>query len=398
MTCLARAAASLHPRECLRALAEAVALSFPRRVWSPGERLARSRLLRRLREQGLSPWTEPFAVTSRGEVLSRWHVWLAMAALFLAWLMGDTWPKTAGIVALIPLLGVLVSRWVWLELGLRFPPKEQRGRAATANILAEVRGRQAPAEPLVVWLLAHYDTKSYPLSASLRITAAMVLPVAGVIMAGADFGAWTMSASGWCLGAAVAAALLLSPRSGNESPGALDNGAAVGLVLALAGHYQRRPPRATVIRVAFTGAEEMGLLGAFALREAHREDLGRGRHVFINLDGIGCAGGLRIFGSRSGPLTRAFLRAGRQTGVGVRRGRLPPTAMMDHEVLARAGFPSVSLGGAGRDLRKIHSPRDHQGLIDLRSLWEAGQLLRHAIDSLDEPADGEGLAPDRRSA
>jgi hypothetical protein len=398
MTCLSIDPSSLHPRECLRALEDALALSFPRKVRSRGESLARSHLLRRLREQGLSPWTEPLAVSSRGEVLSRWSVWLSTAALFLAWFMRGTWPKTAGIVAFTPLLAVLVSRWVWLELGLRFPPKQEPGSAATANILAEVRGRQSAEEPRVVWLLAHYDTKSYPLSTSLRITAAMVFPVAGLIMAGAAFGAWTASTSGWCLGAAVAAALLLSQRSGNESPGALDNGAAVGLILALAGHYQRRPPRAVVLRVAFTGAEEVGLLGAFALREAHREELGRGRHIFINVDGIGCAGGLRIFGSRSGPLTRAFLQASRQTGVQLGWGRLPPTAMMDHEVLAKAGFPSVSLGGSGWGLRKIHSRGDHPGLIDLQSLWEAGQLLRHAIDSLDEPCDGEERAPGGRSA
>jgi len=375
-----------------------VALSLPRKVGSSGEILARSHLLRRLREQGLSPWTEPLAVSSRGEVLSRWSVWLSTAALLLAWSMCNTWPKTAGIVAFTPLLAALIRRWVWLKLGLGFPPKQQPGSAATANVLGEVRGREPGEKPRVVWLLAHYDTKSYPLPALLRITAATVFPLAGLIMAGAAFATWTTSAYGWCLGAAVAAALLLSQRSGNESPGALDNSAAVGLILALAGHYQRQPPRAFGLRVAFTGAEEMGLVGAFALREAHREELSRGTHLFINVDGVGCGGDLRVFGSRASPLTRAFLQAGRQTGLRLRWGLLPSTVMMDHEVLAKAGFPSVSLAGAGWGLRHIHSRRDHPGLIHLQSLWEAGQLLRHVIDGLDESYTGEGAAPPGRSA
>jgi hypothetical protein len=307
-------------------------------------------------------------------------------------------PRTAGIVALTPLLFSVLRRRVWLKLGLRFPPKEQPEPAATANVLAEVKGREPGAEPRVVWLLAHYDTKSYPFPALLRMTAAAVFPVAGFVVAGAAVAIWTTSAYGWCLVAAVAAALVLSQRSGNESPGALDNGAAVGLILALAGHYQRRPPRAIALRVAFTGAEEMGLLGAFALRAANREELSRGRHLFINVDGVGCPGDLRVFGSRTGPLTRAFLQAGRQTGLQVRWARLAPTVMMDHEVLAKAGFPSVSLGSAGWDLRHIHSRRDHPGLIRLQSLWEAGHLLRHVIDSLDESPTGEDVAPPERPA
>jgi hypothetical protein len=72
--------------------------------------------------------------------------------------------------------------------------------------------------------------------------------------------------------------------------------------------------------------------------------------------------------------------------------------MMDHEVFAKVGFPSVSLASAGWGLRHIHSRRDHPGLIDLQSLWEAGQVLQQAIDSLDESADGEDLAPPGRSA
>ncbi len=388
----------MHPRDCLRALGDILNVSLPRRVGSRGESLARNYLLRRLRDQGLSPWTEPVGVSSRGETMALWSVWISVAMLWLAWFMHRSAPRTAGIVALTPLLFSLLRRWVWLELGLRFPPKEQPGPAATANLLAEVKGREPGAEPRVVWLLAHYDTKSYPLPALLRMTAATIFPVAGLVIAGAAFAIWTTSAYGWCLGAAVAAALLLSQRSGNESPGALDNGAAVGLILALTGHYQRRPPRAVALRVAFTGAEEMGLLGAFALRAANREELSRGRHLFINVDGVGCAGDLRVFGLRTGPLTRAFLQAGRQTGLRVRWARLPPTVMMDHEVLAKAGFPAVSLASAGWELRHIHSRRDHPGLIHLESLCEVGHLLRHVIDSLDESYAGEAVAPPKRSA
>jgi putative aminopeptidase FrvX len=217
--------------------------------------------------------------------------------------------------------------------------------------------------------------------------AAMALPLIGLIVAAAALAGWGTSSYAWCVAAAVVAALLLSGGSGNASPGALDNAAALGVLLDLACHYRRNPPRTLVLRWVFTGAEEMGLLGAFALRHARGEELRRGTHLFVNLDGVGSAGSLRVFGPREGWLTRAFLEASRKERIPLCWSRLPPTMMMDHEVLASAGFPSVSLGCVARELRHLHSRRDHPGLIQVESLRETARLLRHVIDAVDA---GEG--------
>jgi hypothetical protein len=323
-------------------------------------------------------------LTPRGEVLSRLIPWVGVGCFWLAWVGRGLWPKTALTVALLPVLFSLLRRKAWLELGLRFPPRLRPGAPATSNILAEVRGRAPGEEPRVVWLLAHYDTKSYPLPASLRTAAAMSLPCAALLVAAAVLGGWGTSVYLWCLAAAVVAALLLDRGSGNESPGALDNAAALGVLLDLARHYRRNQPRTLVIRWVFTGAEEMGLLGALALRHAHREELSRGAHLFVNLDGVGCAGSLRVFGSKTSGLTRAFLEASRKETIPLRWSRLPPTMMMDHEVLATTGFFSVSLGCVARELRHLHSRMDHPGLIHLDSLRETAQLLRQVIDALDD--------------
>ena len=369
--------------DCRRALEYAVSLAFPRRVGSAGEEQTKKRLLNILGKEGLSPWTEPVPLTRRGEVLSHLIPWACVALFLLAWVMRGLWPQAALTAALLPVLFSFLRRRVWLELGLRFPPRRQPEGTATSNILAEVRGREPGEEHRVVWLLAHHDTKSYPLPASVRMAAAMAFPLVGLVLVAAVLGGWGTSTYAWCLAAAVVAALLLSRGSGNESPGALDNAAALGVLLDLACHYRRNPPRTLVLRWVFTGAEEMGLLGAFALRHAHREELGRGTHLFINLDGVGSAGGLRVFGSKQGGLTRTFLEASRQETITLRWSRLPPTMMMDHEVLATAGFPSVSLGCVAWELRHLHSGRDHPGLIHLESLRETARLLRHVIDAVD---------------
>ena len=369
--------------DCRRALDYAVSLAFPRRVGSAGEEQARRRLLHILEKGSLSPWTEPVPVTDRGELLSRLIPWASVALFSLCWAVRGLWPQAALTAALLPVLFSFLRRRVWLELGLRFPPRLQPGATTTSNVLAEVRGREPGEEPRVVWLLAHHDTKSYPLPAPVRLAAAIALPLVGLLLAAAVLAGWGTGTYAWCVAAAVVAALLVSGRSGNESPGALDNAAALGVLLELACHYRLNPPGTLVLRWVFTAAEEMGLLGAFALRHAHREELRRGTHLFINLDGVGSAGSLRVFGSKTGVLTRAFLEASRKETIPLCSGWLPPTMMMDHEVLATAGFPAVSLGCVDWDLRHLHSRGDHPGLIQAESLRETCRLLRHVIDAVD---------------
>jgi hypothetical protein len=372
---------------CSRALEYAVGLAFPRRVGSAGEEEATRRLLHILEKGGLSPWIEPVPLTDRGELLSRLIPWASVLLFSLCWAVRGLWSWAALTAALVPVLFALLRRRVWLELGLRFPPRLQLGAGETSNILAEIRGGEPGEEHRVVWLLAHHDTKSYPFPASVRIAAAMAFPLVGIVLAAAVLAGWNTGTYAWCVAAAVVAALLVSRRSGNESPGGLDNAAALGVLLDLACHYRRNPPKALVLRWVFTGAEEMGLLGALALLHARGEELRRGTHLFVNLDGVGCAGSLRVFGAKKDRLTTAFLEAGPKEAVPLRWIRLPPTMMMDHEVLATAGFPAVSLGCVDRELRHLHSRRDHPGLIHVEALRETARLLRHVIDAVDA---GEG--------
>jgi hypothetical protein len=373
--------------DCSRALEYAVSLAFPRRVGSAGEEEARRRLLLILEQGGLSPWTEPVPLTDRGELLSLLIPWASLLLFSLSWVARPRWPWAALTAALLPVLFSLLRRRAWLELGLRFPPRLQPGAGETSNILAEVRGGEPGEEHRIVWLLAHRDTKGYPLPASVRMAAATAVPLAGLVLAAAVWADWSTGAYAWSVAAAAVAALLVSGRSGNESPGGLDNAAALGVLLDLACHYRRNPPRTLILRWVFTGAEEMGLLGAFALRHARGEELRRGTHLFVNLDGVGSTGSLRVFGARTDRLAAAFLEASRKEGIPLRRSRLPPTMMMDHEVLATAGFPSVSLGCVHWELRHLHSRRDHSGLIHVEALRETARLLRHVIDAVDAGKD-----------
>ncbi|MEJ5309326.1 MAG: M20/M25/M40 family metallo-hydrolase [Anaerolineae bacterium] len=74
---------------------------------------------------------------------------------------------------------------------------------------------------------------------------------------------------------AVVASLLIAlyDETGPYVPGASDNASAVACVLGLAAHLHQQPLRHTEVWLAFTGAEEVGCLGAHALLDAYGDRL-----------------------------------------------------------------------------------------------------------------------------
>lgn len=74
---------------------------------------------------------------------------------------------------------------------------------------------------------------------------------------------------------AVIASLLIAlyDETGPYVPGASDNASAVACVLGLAAQLQEQPLRHTEVWLAFTGAEEVGCLGAHALLDAYGDRL-----------------------------------------------------------------------------------------------------------------------------
>jgi hypothetical protein len=210
-----------------------------------------------------------------------------------------------------------------------------------------------PRARVQVWLAAHYDSKGQPMSMALRITAVglAVLGLAGLaaLAAGSLLGvAWT----GWSTAllvtpGLVGGTLLLGNRATNNSPGAVDNAAALATVLAI---LDRLPPDAPV-GVLFPDAEEYGLLGARALvRE--RANLLAGTAV-LNFDGIDDRGPTRCVAHRGGALVDAV-----GTALGARRSRFLPV-VVDGWAFARAARECATvMRGDWRTAGVVHTPRD----------------------------------------
>ncbi|MBW1981692.1 MAG: M28 family peptidase [Deltaproteobacteria bacterium] len=336
-----------------------------------------------LYKRGLLPWFEPVTVHN----FASWLSWLAMTGstlmFWLAALIGNSRLLLALFLCVIPTICLVCRDRIWLALGKQLQRATNECLPVASNILAEVRGTSEHSRN-TLWLLAHYDSKSQRPSMAVRMTAAVVFLLTAPALLLSILWDIPLLWIGLLLTSASLAALLLNLPEGNASPGALDNGAAVGVLLALAGLFRRHPPRNLTLRFVFTAAEENGLLGAFSLLRQHQRDLQEGAHLLVNLDTIGCSSTLHLFGTARSKLLRIVQDVGRRAGVRLKNGWLPPVLMMDHQVFSAEGLDSLSLSSLCRKTRFIHSRHDHLGLIDigvLRGICDFFEQLVRELDS-----------------
>ncbi len=169
------------------------------------------------------------------------------------------------------------------------------------------------------------------------------------------------------------------------SPGAVDNGASVGLLLELARELAHAPPAYGVI-LAFTANEEVGLVGAEALAARLGDDVS----VAVALDLVGGRGALVLNGASEliGADEMSWLAgAAERAGVTIRAPLAhrvvsrwwPQAERADHGPFTRRGIRAFHLYNRGQDGEWIdlayHSPRDVLARVDRDSVDEAGRVL-----------------------
>ena len=370
---------ALVARRAKQTLAE---LARPRFPGTPGERECARNLAQRLEAAGYLVREEEFYCgefycggfsCGRADVaVRRLFGLVAVGALAAAWALSATLPLASAAIAASLLAAALLVGRVWLAITSRLASRlaarlTPRGPGRSRNLIAARPG----ASPRL-YLSAHYDSKSQSVPLVLRlalmlILAAALLALTGLLAARAAGASVAPDATTGALFALAAALslVLVWQGEGNESPGALDNGAAVALLAELA-----RAVDSPDIGFIFFGAEELGLLGSldFARRRPPPQPFG-----VVNLDGIGLAGRLRLFGQ--GELGAALSRAAREAQVALRPSPLWPGLLMDHVALARSGIAAVSLGCVGGPSGAIHSAADRPELVEEEGLREAAALL-----------------------
>jgi hypothetical protein len=354
-------------------------LCRPRFPGTEGERQTSRLISERLRAAGLDVREEEFPVSGSGVAVRRAMGLSGLALLAAAWVLAGTLPAASALILLALFGAALLSGRLWLALADR-GGSGGPGTFLSRNIIASPAGKQPS-----LYLSAHYDSKSQslPLVVGLGLALALsgtLLALAGLLLASG----YLRPAADALFGLAALLAVILALQSpGNASPGALDNGAAVALLLGLA---EALPPTVGLI---FFGAEELGLLGSLAFARRHPEAR---TQTFVNLDGIGLAGRLRLFGGRQEPGGR-LLEAARRAGVALGASPLWPGLLMDHVALRRAGLRAASLGCVGGASMRIHSAADTVDAIEPEGLRAAAALLLALAQPLGPAGPAARIAP-----
>jgi hypothetical protein len=273
----------------------------------------------------LAVWsTRGFPVPAPVEADAPPHVFSAERALErLAHLLGDESPHPVGSPANAAVRDRIVAQ---LE-ALGFEPEIQRGTgchermicARVENVLAEIPGRGDGA----ILLMAHYDS----------------VPVA---------------------------------------PGAGDNGAAVAVLLEVAGMLRAQAPFENAIRFLFTDGEEMGLLGARVFFDTHR--WAQQPMVVLNFEGSGSGGPVYLLRTArdSGHLVRTYLEAASYPvahSIAQAIFELMPNDT-DFSIAMRAGHVGIDFAFAG-DRHTYHTPLDNLANLD------PGTVQHHGANAIE---------------
>jgi acetylornithine deacetylase/succinyl-diaminopimelate desuccinylase-like protein len=365
-------------------LADAHALAYPRYPGTDGDRRAITWVAGKLAAAGLDVSIEEFTYDIRPafralRALTRVCSFLIGAAGLLA--------ATSPLVAGLPLIAALAFAafflgWSpWLE---RIYAGE--GPTRTANV-AGWRRLEKPRATVI--LLAHHDSKSQNLTFPWRMGMTLAAILGSLTLAGwliaAVAGAsvapdWLPRAAG--LAAAFALAVLSTLRSGNLSPGGVDNAGSLAIVLQLAKLLPAAAPDDVEWIFLSPGAEEDHMVGAMRWLDRHRDELA-GRPVWaINFDGAGNPGRVALlerfgFGRAFSPaLSAAARRRAAALGIRVRGVVMPPGMGIDAIPFAHRGVDCLTLssGSLGKATIAIHSVGDVAENLDRATVHEVTRL------------------------
>jgi len=378
-----------------RLLGLAREIAFPRRAGTAGNERAREILTRRLTECGLEVRSEWFTYDLRPAMRAIRLVLSGSALLVLCagWLS----LRSAGAAFIVLAAGAALGgvMLVWAPGAERLYRRD--GPTRTANVVAR-RPVDRPRSTLI--LMAHYDSKSQSLTFPFRMAFTLAAICGGAALgavlalasAGVDLSLTVLAP---CLASIAAASLLAlaTMRSGNRSPGGVDNAGSVATVLELGRVLPREIGPEVELIILCTSAEEDHMIGAMRYLDAHLAEF-RGRPVnALNFDGAGSPGDAVLLesyglGHRFAPEIARIARAtARRAGVRLRRVWMPPAMGVDAIPFHHRGVPCLtfSSGSLGRATIAVHSASDVVDHLDAATLARVASIGRDVARSLGAP-------------
>ncbi len=202
--------------------------------------------------------------------------------------------------------------------------------------------------------------------------------------------------------AAMAWFFAAGPILAKPSPGALDNGGSVAVLLRLAEDMAARPAdaRTTIKLVLFAGGEEGGLGSWHFAGELEAT----AQVSVINLDNVGASDQL-AYGFQEGFFFSQYPASDvlvdlidsterRLGGHPLLAISYPIGSMTDARSFLAHGIPALTLGSTekGQWPRHLHSARDSRDRVSIPELEHARQLLKAIVDRVDQEPSLAGMS------
>jgi len=192
---------------------------------------------------------------------------------------------------------------------------------------------------------------------------------------------------------ALIGALNYFNKTGNNSPGAFDNAAAVGTIVELARYYKTNPTNNVDFTFLSPGSEELNLGGAIHFINQFKEEFDKNSTFFINLDFIGGAELIRLTSSYGIPrrtsskkLNTLFLDSAKVKQIKIKEIYSPTGVWSDYMPVVQEGFEACWLGSEP-GLKFVHTERDNMNLVSKEGLKNILTLCVDVIKKLDDEFD-----------
>jgi len=357
-------------------------LCFGRAAGTEGEEKAGRTIAEILKGLGYEVKEEKFSILFPPWTWTKGAPFFSALFLFIVWMTFAEMAWVSLLFSILYLLGLICWERIWFWAGGRFVSNDlSRGWRQSGNISACL---PAGREGRVLYLMAHYDSKSQTFNLYLRTILYLIGGISGGLFslwAGAYALSGRMGIPETRIPAVFVASFLLSlavnllflfSRSGNRSEGALDNASGVGVLLEAASRWSVERVKGIDLRFVFTGAEEMGLLGSLMYMRRWGKTMAVENARLINIDSVGKEGKIRVCSTgRAGRRwVGEILRFARDRGLALRPLRFHKGVMMDHLPFARLGIPSVSFTSISTEGWHLHSSRDTLALVRSEGLTE----------------------------
>ena len=374
-------------------------LAFPRLIGSEGEKKAIEIVVDEFKNVG-------FTQISRDQFTTSFYNWRFVRFIFL--ITGTLLILLAFSTYISPFLtfGLVIFAFFFSfkALGITDASKIKLCKNAkynyeTENIFTELKSKNSNAK---VIFMGHWDSKSQSFSGSTRIMI-FLISVFGTLILMISYLVLSLLAIFInlhipilnnilllvCIIIALIGAINYFNKTGNMSPGAFDNAAAVGTLIELARYYKLNPINNVDLLFLSTGSEELNVGGAKHFIQKYKDKIERDSTYFINLDLIGGNELIRLIASYGIPrkvsskkLNKLFLDSSKKLNIKVKDIYAPTGAWSDYMPIVNAGYEACWLGSQP-GLKFVHTKNDTMDLISKEGLKNILDLCVDVVKKLE---------------